>query len=246
MTKNNSLKNRLWKLVEGAIPFNIDRTDDGEFIIESYYPDLELSKEKGVLVNGENLKVDYDENGNANFKDKETKKQLGYFLNEDCIISFRIRKGKIQAYYYGDGDNEYHFDINVEDSMSDEELRTELIKGFSKKFGWIELFEEDKSEIKGVDSKFWVAFYFKNKRKVLEVDRAFFEQNIKSDEESEKGFEDEDDSEEYDKLCDMSVNLASKHFGISPTDTIWAEFIISSKRDIEECTFLSVRLIELN
>ena len=44
----------------------------------------------------------------------------------------------------------------------------------------------------------------------------------------------------------MSVNLASKHFGISPTDTIWAEFIISSKRDIEECTFLSVRLIELN
>lgn len=133
---------RLHKIAETSIPTNIDRTDDGEFIIRSYYPELSRTEYGVPLVNGKDIKIKHTEDGHPIFN-REAKKELAYFMNEDCNLCFRTVKGKIKAYFYGDADNEYHFNINVSEKMSDEEIRIELIKGFSSKFGWIELFQDD-------------------------------------------------------------------------------------------------------
>lgn len=235
---------RIYKLAESSIPTRMDRTNEGEFLIQSYYPSLQRTG-NGLEVDHKPIKVDYDKAGNPVFKDKDARKALGYFLNEDCEFSLRTHNNKVQTYFYGDADNEYHFKTNLKESMSDEEIRMELIKGFSDKFGWIELFEEDSHKLKDIDVKFWVAFYYNDKRKLIEVSRDFFEQNNKSEEECESNneltFEDED-SAEYDKLCEMSVEVASKHFKGLNKNEVWAEFLQPSDRDIKDCAILSVSI----
>lgn len=232
---------RLYRIAEKSIPTNIDRTDDGEFIIRSYYPELSRTESGVPLVNGKLLKVEHTEDGQPIFN-REAKKELAYFMNEDCILYFRTVKGKIKAYFYGDADNEYHFNINVKEKMSDDEIRTELIKGFSAKFGWIELFQDDITQLKGVDTKFWVVFHYGNKRKLIEVDRQLFDQYIKMDEEQEKDDNVERDEDEYDKLSQMLCEIASKHFkGLKP-DEGYAELLNLTESDVKDCAFLCVNI----
>lgn len=195
---------RLFKIAEGAIPNSIDRTENGEFVIDD-------------TVYGEE----------------------GYFFNEDCYIDFYTRNGEVKAFYYADGRGEYHFDINVNEDMSDDEIKLELIKGFSKKFGWVENFEVDGEKLEGVDSKFWASLYYEGERKLIEVDRELFQANI--DVYNEMG----DWTEEgYNNLVEIAVKAAKKHFPKINTEEAFAEFYNLTEEESMECAFISIGIVD--
>jgi hypothetical protein len=188
------------------------------------------------------------------------KKELGYFFNEQCDLRFKIKKsgGKeskkesIVAYYEGEDDGDkYYFDIDVKMEYTDERIKEELVKGFSNKFGWVELFDycqEEKPKLEGVDVKFWAIFCYKNKRRVVEVNRLMFNQYIISEEESFKlGLTDNSMFEmpEYAKFADMCLEKAEAVFGDVgfDKDKCVAEFYNISKRDKEQCAFMKVNFL---
>lgn len=110
-------ESRLHKIAEDAIPTSIDRTDDGEFVMRSYYPELSRTEYGAPVVNGKILPpAKLDEDGNV-IIGRNAKKELAYFFNEDLMLCFRTIDDKIQAYFYSDDDNEYHFDVNVNENM---------------------------------------------------------------------------------------------------------------------------------
>lgn len=246
--KQTSLIDRLYKIAENSIPTYIDRTDDGEFVIQQYYPELSTTEDGDKVVNGKVLNVNYDKEGNPIFN-RKVKKELAYFMNEECSLCFRNAKGKMKAYFYGDGDNEYHFNIDVNEKMTDKEISIELIKGFSDKFGWVELFEDGIEKTKGTDVKFWAVFTCKNKKKLIEVGRDFFDQHIRAEEESENFDFDSDDDDletpEYDKLIGLSCDIAKKHFKGLDINKIYAECCRLDKKDIKECAFINISIINL-
>lgn len=239
------LKERLYLVSQDTIPEFIDRTEDGEFIIRQDFPNLQRD-ETGILtsVNGKELSLS-DLNEKGGLVSKEIKQELGYFFNIECQITFRISKGKIKAYYYSEDDFEYHFDIDVNNNMSDKEIKHELIRGFSNKFGWVELFDYDSEKIKEVDTKFWAVFYYKGERKLIEVGRKVFEQHVKSNEENSNAGEDncDEDTPEYYNLVEMCIDIASKNFEGLDKKGVFAEFYQLNKYSIIECAFMSVRIM---
>ncbi|MEK6829738.1 MAG: hypothetical protein AABY15_06480 [Nanoarchaeota archaeon] len=236
------LEERLHRIAKEAIPTSIDRTDDGEFVIRESYPDLYARTEDGgISYNPEFISsVSITKDGHFNLSDKKTREALGYFLNEDCSLDFYVREGEIKAFYKGDGDGEYHFDINVNDEMSDDEIKKALIVGFSNKFGWVELFEDDHSKLKGVDTKFWAAVTYKGERKLIEVGREAF--NLCVDVFDENG---EWDAERYDESSEAFAKVIEKHFDIKSEDMI-LEFYNLSEQDMQDCAFESIEVIDIN
>lgn len=235
------LEERLYRIAAEAIPMSIDRTEDGEFVITSSYPEMYSESEDGELeYNPEFIRtLDVDEDGYFNLSDRKTKAALGYFLNEDCQLQFYAREEEVKAFYYGDGDNEYHFEIAVTDEMSDDEIKKALIIGFSSKFGWVELFDEEAPKIKGVDMKFWVAatFVLTGERKLIEVGREVFDMSMDIIDSNGNADIDKDK-----KSKEMYCKIFEKHFDMK-ADEVDLQFNELSERDIQECAFESIDII---
>jgi len=103
---NTPFEDRMYEIAKGTLPHTIDRTPNGEFVIDN---------------------TSYGE--------------TAYFENEDCVLMFSQEDGDMKAYYYSDADVEYYFDINVNEKMTDDEIKKNIIKGFSNKFGWLENYD---------------------------------------------------------------------------------------------------------
>ena len=202
--ENTPLEDRLYRLAENTIPDTIDRTEDGEFVIDD-------------TIYGEE----------------------GYFLNEDCSITFYAREGEVKAFYYSDADKEYHFDINVHGKMTDKDIKLELVKGFSNKFGWVERYVLGEDPIEGVDTKFWISFYHDAKRKLVEVGREVFQADLDVYDDNDEWIE-----EEYDKLVTMILKVALENFQEVKENDAMIEFYGLTEDDIMDCAFMSVGLVE--
>jgi len=238
----STLELRLQKLSENLIPDSIDRTDDGEFIISASYPELYKLEGDKLVPNMElhgKIKMNHTKNGTPYFSDKNTKKLLGYFLNEDCDLRFYARNGVVKSFYAGDGDGEYHFDINVNEKMSDDEIRKELVKGFSNKFGWIEFFEDDDFKIKGADIKFWVSVDYDGDRKLIEVPREVFDLSV--DVFDNNG---EWDGDRYDKSSEAFEKVLENHLDLKKED-MYLEYYNLTEQDKQDCVFNSINVINV-
>lgn len=232
---------RLYELSKEVIPQTIDKNPLGEFVPPAEYPNFFDINEFGEVYDTNSGLVKFNSIEEIKLS-KVGIKQFGYFLNEDCYIEFYARNGEVKAFYAEDN-NEYHFDVNINEEMSDHEIKVELINGFSKKFGWVELFMSEKSEINslleyGIDYKFWISVIHGDDRRLIEVSREIFD--IKNE-----IFNDDGDwvENKYNLYCDKLINIISEHIDLN-NKPVLIETIIPTEKDIQDCTFDSIKIIE--
>jgi len=251
-SESKKFKERVEKIGYKVLPNNLDRTEDGEFTISESgnRPNIEGAPNDNVIVNGKEIEIQRDENGYPLFNTQETKKAFAYFLNEDCDLVFSIQKGKIKPYYYSDADVKYYFKVDVNPSMSDDEIKFALIKGFSYKFGWIDLFQENEEVPDGIDKKFYIKLILGNKSKIVEADRKLFNLHVESVEfdweEHHRKMDEADDYEmedAYDRFADEVMKLAKKHFNPKIVEECYPEESILSQKDKEKGIFACVHLV---
>ncbi len=247
----NKFKNRVSTIGYRVLPNNLDRTEDGEFVISESgnRPNIGITPEGNALVDGKEIEIKRDKNGYPLFNTQETKKAFAYFLNEDCILTFSIQKGKIKPYYYSDADVKYYFKVDVNPAMSDEEIKYALIKGFSDKFGWIDIFNENEEVPADVDKKFFVEFVLDEETKIVETDRDFFNLHVKTLEfdwgAHWQQMEEEDDfdlEDAYDVFANAALELAKKHFDPEIIDGCYPECLQLTQKDRENGIFACINL----
>lgn len=213
--EENEFERKLNALAEGTIPKIMYRTEEGEFVTTSEYKKLIR------ILHEANNSADFFLKQGLNPFEKQFEKNLGrieevFGESIKCQLSFFSSEevNSINAYYYSKEGIEYHFDINVTKDMSDQQIKTELVKGFSEKFGWVELFEDDcpitPQEV--IDAKFWVSITLEGEKKevkLIEVDRRLFEIN-KQVWDTFGDFS----QERFDDVIVEVCKLAKKHFNI--------------------------------
>lgn len=179
-----------------------------------------------------------------------------YFLNEDCHLTINVRGDEINAHYYSDADVEYKFDVDINQEMSDDEIRDKLVKGFSEKFGWVDLFTEEETP-KGVDVRFWASVYSEDSngndtRTLLELNREFFDLNQEVTN-LVGTYSDDDEEDEFDikytDLCEkvLTFILDKKlpQFSHVNQDDFIVEFLRIDEKDKSDSVFLSISLTKL-
>lgn len=211
--------NRLQKISSECLPFNIDRTEAGEFVIF----DAEYGEED-------------------------------YVLNEECYLTIDVRGSEVNAYYYSDADVEYKFHVDVNESMGDDEIRNKLVKGFSEKFGWVDLFTEEETP-KGVDVRFWASVYDNSNgddiRTLIELNRELFDLNQEVTSlvgaQSEEGEEEFD--EKYTDLCEkvltFIIDKKLPEFSHLNQDDFFVEFLRLDEEDKSDCAFIAIGIVDL-
>jgi len=180
-------------------------------------------------------------------------------IDEDCSLHIKMERDGVAPYYYSDNDYEYHFVVDINSSMTDEEIMGGLVAGFSKKFGWVDIFLPEYSG--DAEKVFWGVLYLDEGdncgRHLFGVSRSIFDLSnstnamLLDEEYDEEDYEEGEDpfSIEYDKLCEEVLDEVEKKLPeLLPNgkDRYHVEFLEETRDDWSDCCVISVRLLSLD